>query len=273
MTQAHPRISVSGICALDWTIEQDIAFLEGQGVGAIGLLGRKIRDDVDGFVAAVSDSSLTSTLLVATPANNALIGTADGDETRALDSFKPYIDAAARLGCGCYFTTGPAPHRMPTDIAYDRLVEAIGPIKAYADQQGVPLALEHSNAALRDNGFVNTLRDAFDFAQETGLGVDLEIQNCWIERRLPELFRQNVERIALVQVSDFKVGESPRMNRRVLGDGDIPLEWLLGQLLEAGYKGYFEIETLGPAIEAEGYASAMLRSIAWLDARLNAWGV
>ena len=63
------------------------------------------------------------------------------------------------------------------------------------------------------------------------------------------------------------------MNRRVLGDGDIPLEWLLGHLLDAGFAGYFEIETLGPAIEAEGYGPAIARSLAWLNERLTKWGV
>jgi sugar phosphate isomerase/epimerase len=82
-----------------------------------------------------------------------------------------------------------------------------------------------------------------------------------------------MDRITVVQVSDYLVGETTRMNRRVLGDGSIPLEWLLGQLLDAGYKGMFEIETLGPAIEAEGYASAIRRSLDWLNQRLISWGV
>ena len=35
----------------------------------------------------------------------------------------------------------------------------------------------------------------------------------------------------------------------------------------------FEIETLGPSIEEEGYASALRRSVEWLDDRLVTWGV
>jgi sugar phosphate isomerase/epimerase len=75
-----------------------------------------------------------------------------------------------------------------------------------------------------------------------------------------------------VQVSDYKVGEPLRLNRRVPGDGDMPLEWLIGQLLDAGYKGLFELETLGPQIEDEGYPSSIRRGVTWLSDRLANWG-
>jgi len=87
------------------------------------------------------------------------------------------------------------------------------------------------------------------------------------------LFRENVDRFAVAQVSDYLVGETSRLNRRVLGDGSMPIEWLLGLLLDAGYAGMFEIETVGPAIEQEGYASAVRRSVDWLNERLVKWGV
>jgi len=269
----HPRISVSNISTWKWSVAQDAAFLKAIGVGAIGLMSRKLDPDLEGAIAALQDAGLVVTQIAAAGLDKRLIAPADADGSPALRSLKPTIDIAAKLGCGCYFTAGTTPSRMPTDEAFDLLVAAVPPLKAYADQQGVPLSLEHSNVGLRDNGFVNTLRDAFEFAERTGLGVDVEIQNCWVERRLPEMIRDNISRVTLVQVSDYRVGETPRMNRRVLGDGDIPLEWLLGLLLDSGYKGYFEIETLGPAIEEEGYESSLKRSIAWLDERLTKWGV
>jgi hypothetical protein len=47
----------------------------------------------------------------------------------------------------------------------------------------------------------------------------------------------------------------------------------LGLLLDAGFTGYFEIETLGPVIEAEDYGSAIRRSVGWLNDRLPRWGI
>ena len=76
----------------------------------------------------------------------------------------------------------------------------------------------------------------------------------------------------MVQVSDFVIGEELKFNRRVPGDGDMPLEWLIAKLLEAGYTGVFDIEVLGPAIEQEGYASATPRSVEGLAATLTRRG-
>jgi sugar phosphate isomerase/epimerase len=56
--------------------------------------------------------------------------------------------------------------------------------------------------------------------------------------------------------------------RLVPGDGAIPLERLLEQLLEAGYRGPFDLELLGPEIEREGPGRALRRGADWLRAAL-----
>ena len=190
-----------------------------------------------------------------------------------LESVKSSIDAARALGCPAFYSvSGPPPPGMATDEAFAELLRALVPITAYARDQGVRVAIEHTSIATRSHGFVHSFADAAELAQETGIDIVLELQNVWYERRLPELFRANAGRIAVVQVSDFSVGEVVKLNRKVPGDGDMPLEWLIGHLLEAGYAGLFDIEVLGPHIEAEGYASALRRSIDWLSERLTRLG-
>lgn len=270
--QVHPRLSVSEISARNWSLEQDIALLAALGVGTIGVFAPKLLEDVEKGVAALTSSTLSVSCVASSAADNSLIGDAGASHPRALRALRPAIDLAAKLGRPCYFTSGLTPLRMPTDEAFDALVEAIRPVADYAAEKNVRLALEHSNPAMRDIGFVSTLRDCIEFSKRTGLGITLEIQNCWVERELPRLFRDCIDDVVLVQVSDYLIGEPTRLNRRVLGDGSIPLEWILGELLDAGYLGYFEIETLGPAIEAEGYASSIARSVDWLNERLVQWG-
>ena len=82
-----------------------------------------------------------------------------------------------------------------------------------------------------------------------------------------------VGHVAIVQVSDFLVGDELRFNRRVPGDGSIPLEWIMSALLDAGYGGVFDLEILGPVIAEEGYAAAMRRGCEWMSERLVGWGV
>jgi sugar phosphate isomerase/epimerase len=138
---------------------------------------------------------------------------------------------------------------------------------------GVRLALEHNATATRENGFVHTLADAIEVACAAGIGVCVELQNCWTERHLAETFRRGMPHFTLVQVSDFVLGTPTRLTRAVPGDGDMPLEWMLANLLECGYEGDFDIELVGPHIEREGYAAAVGRSIGWLSERLHRWGL
>jgi sugar phosphate isomerase/epimerase len=55
----------------------------------------------------------------------------------------------------------------------------------------------------------------------------------------------------------------------VPGDGDIPLERIIGQVLAAGYDGCFDLELIGPRIDEEGYAAAARRGIERLTAMLQ----
>jgi sugar phosphate isomerase/epimerase len=71
-----------------------------------------------------------------------------------------------------------------------------------------------------------------------------------------------------VQLSDWKIGSLCTPDRRVPGDGDIPLARLLHAIIASGYLGAFEIEMVGPAIEDEGYERAIARAIAACDALL-----
>jgi sugar phosphate isomerase/epimerase len=62
-------------------------------------------------------------------------------------------------------------------------------------------------------------------------------------------------------VSDFTVGTIASSQRLVPGDGDIPLSRIIGDLRDARYTGYFELELIGDAILEEGYERAIPRAI------------
>ena len=110
--------------------------------------------------------------------------------------------------------------------------------------------------------FVYSLRDALHLARAAQIDVVLDFYSCWYERELEQLVRDNLESLALVQICDYAIGTFDTPNRSVIGDGDIPVERLVQMLLDAGYRGAFDVEILGPKIEAEGYAHAIRRSVA-----------
>jgi len=85
-----------------------------------------------------------------------------------------------------------------------------------------------------------------------------------MERDPEDAVRRAGARLAVFQVSDAVYGtfERPSPGGRVVpGDGDLALDEFIRAALDAGYKGAFELEVVGPAIEAEGHAAALRRAV------------
>ena len=246
----HERVCVSGISSWNQSIADDLALYEELGIHTIGASLRKLSSDDD------VDRLASSGLRIAN-----VIGVGHAGLANA-------IEIARRVSApAVVFTTGPA-GPLPWDDAADRLDAALATIP----RQPVRLCLEHTNSLRVDVSFVHTLRDALDLAGRLGIDVCMEINACWAERDLGRTVRDGTDRIGIVQVSDFAVGTLSTPNRLVPGDGDIPLRRIIGELLEAGYAGGFDLELVGPAIETEGYRSAIERSCIYLSELLTDLG-
>ena len=81
-----------------------------------------------------------------------------------------------------------------------------------------------------------------------------------MEAGLASLFLDAMPVTGLVQVSDYVLGDRTTPCRAVPGDGVIPLDRLIGDLLESGYAGLFDLELIGPRIAAEGAYAASTRA-------------
>ena len=256
----HPRITVSSVSTMSWSLAQDLEFYAETGVVAVGIAMRKLA------AAGVADGTRQV----------AAAGLRVGNVLGALQPFHldepdtwattcgalgEAVEVAAALGAPCLLTTtGPA-GPLAWEEAADRYVDAVSPVAALARERGVTLALEHTHALRVDVGFVHSLRDAVHLAERAGIGVCLEVNACWAERGLDETIGAAIDRISVVQVSDYAIGTHCTPDRLVPGDGDIPLARILGALLDAGYTGDFDLELVGPRIEREGYRSAVPRAI------------
>ena len=266
---AHPRVSVSAISTWKWNLVEDLAFWQDAGIGSVGLALKKLEAaGLSDGVERLIDAGLTITNVLSLGFDLRSRSRWPEHQDRLLAA----VDAAIRLRAGCFVvTTGPA-GQMTWEEAADSFQEAVAPIRAAANKGGLPLALEHTHALRADVGFVHTLRDALALAEAAGIDVLLECNACWTERALGSTIAEGIGRIRLVQVSDYRVGTHCTPDRLVPGDGDIPLRRIIGQLLSAGYTGIFDLELIGPRIEAEGYPRAIRRSLAWLSSLLDELG-
>ena len=251
MPDVHPRICVSGISSWNASLDEDLALYQELGIHTIGAAVRKLGSPAD------VDRLRSSGLRVA---NVIGVGPFHLDDPSGWEAqrnrVRRAVEVAMALGAPhVVLTTGPA-GALEWEAAADAFSAAVGPLLPCP----VGLCVEHTNSLRVDVGFVHTLADAIDLARRLDLSVCMEVNACWAERRLADRITAGIDRIAVVQVSDFAVGTHCTPDRLVPGDGDIPLDRILGQLAAAGYAGVFDLELVGPRIEAEGYRSAIGRS-------------
>jgi sugar phosphate isomerase/epimerase len=102
-----------------------------------------------------------------------------------------------------YFTPG-RPTGDPWEELLDRLAQAAGPGVAYARDHGVRLSIEPSRR--NEASFVNSLPDAVDVAERTGLGIVADIGNSWVERNLRATLARAAPHLGLVQLTDVAIG-------------------------------------------------------------------
>lgn len=255
----HPRVSLSAISTFRWDLDEDLAFYERAGITAIGASLAKLEAaGLEDGARRLHDAGLRVTNLIGLGPFR-LDDPSQWPEQRT--RVQRALDAAEAVDAECMIlTTGPA-GRLAWEDAADAFAEAIGPIVDDAAARRLPFGLEHTNSLRVDVGFVHTLADAVDLARRLGIGVCVETNACWAERRLGETIDAGVDTFRVVQVSDFAVGTLSTPNRLVPGDGDIPLDRVLGQVLAAGYAGCFDLELIGPRIDEEGYEPACTRAV------------
>jgi sugar phosphate isomerase/epimerase len=258
-----PSFSLSQVTTRQWPFERDVEAFAAAGASAIGVSIEKLEQyGMARAVPRLREAGLEVSCL--TSSGFFPLGDAAGEQA-ALERTRVHIEAAAELEADCLFVLPGSNPALSWEEAAARsrpLIESLLPL---AEQACIRLAVEPTSQLRMDLAFLHAFGEALDFVEEFAspwLGVVLELNNAWIERGLYENIRARMGRIAIVQVSDFKVGTMCASERVVIGDGDIPLRRICQALAGAGYDGWYDIELLGSAIEAEGYESAVPRAIA-----------
>lgn len=262
----HPRIAVSQVCTWDWNFEEDLEFWRRAGIRHVGLHPRKLElAGWDDAVAAARTENLTVSSV-----GSAGYFPLDRPERwgPAQERVQRCVDTAAALDAACVVIVSGGAGRLTWEDAADALGRALAPFS----EGSVPLALENTVSLRTDYGFVHSLRDVNDLARTLGIGICMEVHSCWAERGLAATVGRAIDDIRLVQVSDFVNGSTTSPDRAVIGEGDIPFDRVLGYVVEAGYEGPFEIEMIGPRIDAAGYEGAVMRSIEHLSGVLERLG-
>jgi sugar phosphate isomerase/epimerase len=242
---SHPaaRYAVCERVLRQGSFSEDVALTRTAGIRAIGVdAGAVDTIGVDEAVRVLDGEGIGASSYMGL---EDILG-ADGS-TASLDEVARRLDVVARLGApGALVVTGPLSARSTADAdatCRDWLARA-APL---ARERGTRLMLEPIHPLLRRWSFVHTLDHALSVVDGTdGAGVVLDVGHVWWEHGLDALIRDRVDAIVSVQVTDVDVAalDDARYERAALGTGDVPVASLVGMLESAGYRGWYENETL-----------------------------
>jgi sugar phosphate isomerase/epimerase len=265
----HARLAISALSSFGWSFDQDLALWRDLRLHHAGLWARKLDPGRPAKIAELQAAGIRSSTVVS--------GTFDlgAPDTwpRSHDAIRASVSTAADTdGTSVYITPGRADGRR-WDELFAAFAEAVAPSVADAADHGVRLSIEPSVRC--DVSFVNTLHDAIDVAEATGVGIVVDFGNCWMERDLARVIGRAAPHIGLVQLCDIRLGpDAPSAGSRVLpGDGQLPLARMIGDVLDAGYTGLFDLEVVGAEVEREGYESTLRRGVDVVSGFLESLGL
>jgi sugar phosphate isomerase/epimerase len=254
------------MCTYPWPLSDELALWDELGVRRVGLVNVKV--DAHGrekAMAAFRERGLTATTIITGNFDLSAPETWDATRTTINDT----LDLAAELG-GCVYCTPGRRDGRSFDALTAALADAIAPCVEHASSLAVPLAIEPSLRT--DQSFVHTLRDGLDVAARAGISVIADLGNCWLERDYEGTVRRAGDRIVVVQFADAVWGTVQQPSpggRAVPGDGDLDIAAFFRAALDAGYEGPFELEMVGPLVDAEGHEAALRRAVPRASALLE----
>lgn len=267
----HPKVCLHQIGFLSEPTPAFIEFCRDIGVQHMTLanprmLGPTVLDDT---LAALAQGRTSATNMAQPFARYPDL---DADDGGAAEVLIQAIDAAAGLGMPHVYLISGGRGSLDWEEAAARFAQLLIPCRDHAATRGVALSVETTSPLYADIHIAHTLDDTIRLAEIAGIGITLDLGACWFEGGLADKFRRALPATRLVQVSDYVLGDRSIPCRAVPGDGVVPLERLVGRLLDLGYEGLFDLELTGPRIETEGHRAALHRAAEALSEMLTRLG-
>jgi len=263
-------VAVSQMTSVRWELVDDVAMARAAGFDAVALWRPKVSD-----LGAEAAAKVLATAGVRASSLQWVGGFTGGDGRSFAESVDDALEALAMAeavgapvlvvhgGCRAGHTRSHA-QRLLTQA-----LELLAPAAARAD---VTLAVKPMPPTDTSGcGFLADLADAVSFVErvdDAAVRLALDLWHVADEPALRALVPRLAPLTAVVQVADRCGPAVAGGDRLPMGQGELPLEAALADLLAAGYAGPVEFDPVGELVEILGYEGV------WRDTRLvaAAWG-
>jgi sugar phosphate isomerase/epimerase len=262
----HPAISINTLCLAPAPL--------GALVDTIARIGaRGLSPDLDQVTAfgvaeatrAIGDAGLQ----VATLTHRAFAYATPAEMTAGRERLMRTIGIAGEIGAGTIIMTTGGRGTLTWSEAAERFAEAMAPCAEAARAAGVTLGIEPTSHLYADVSIAHRLADTTALARKAGIGVIPDLFACWVDADIEQTITEAGPLIALVQVADYVYGDRGLPCRAVPGDGAVPLDRLIPAIVRTGFTGWFDLEVIGPRLQAEGEEAGLRRAAATISKLLE----
>lgn len=223
-------------------------------------------------IAETAQNLRAAGLAVATLTHRAFgFATAD-EQAAARDRLLSTIEIAEELGAESIILTTGGRGPLNWADAADQFAEAVAPCAAAARGAGIALGIEPTSHLYADASIAHRLSDTVAIANQAGIAVMIDLFGCWFDSDIDVAIAAAAPISPLVQVSDYVYGDRGLPCRAVPGDGAVPWPGLIERLVAAGFRGWFDLEIIGPRLQAEGQEAGLRRAAANIGQMLDAAG-
>jgi sugar phosphate isomerase/epimerase len=257
----HERVSINQICFLAHPFDDVVRYWRELGARRVSLVSSAL---LSGEAAGAGAAIRAGGFQVETINHVFLAGRdlAVGEDIvrGEREKLARLIAAAEDIGARSIYMLSGGRGPLSWEEGAERFAAAIAPCVAQAREAGIALMIENAPTLYADIHLAHSLGDAVTLAEMAGIGVCIELHACWAEANLRASMERAAPLCGLIQVSDYIGGDRSYPCRAVPGDGIMPLARLLDWALSAGYQGAFDLELIGPRIDAEGHLQATRRA-------------
>jgi sugar phosphate isomerase/epimerase len=238
------RLSLNQMTTPRWCLEEDLENYADIGLTAIGLNWQKLDDDA---LSAEVERVRQSGLLVSSLGwCGGFTGAGGLSFPEAMQDARRKLRIARILGAGALVVIPGIQFTHIRSHAMRLAVQAIRELCEAAADSTVRIALQPMDVLFGKNwSFLNRLDETLEILDRVGwpsAQLCFGTYHLWKEPKLLDLLPAMAQRIAVVQLSDWREPPRSENDRLMPGDGVIPLREIVTTLEEAGYRGHYEVE-------------------------------
>jgi len=253
----HPQISINTLSLAPASLASQIELVAGIGARAISPDLMHVEEYSIGETARhIGEAGLE----VATLTHRAFALASDEEVQAARERLDRTIGIASEIGAQTIIMTTGGRGTLTWTEAADRFAEAIAPCATTAEAAGIRLGIEPTSHLYADASIVHRLADTTAVARKAGITVIPDVFACWVDADIEQAIAEAGPLISLIQISDYVYGDRGLPCRAVPGDGAIPFERLVPAFAAAGFDGYYDLEIIGPRLQAEGEEEGLARA-------------